>query len=210
MTQQNTKILKVDLNNPNSSAIEQAAKALLDGYPVIFPTDTVYGIGMAALSGGDAGEIFDIKCRDRAQTLPWLVSSPDDLALYGADLPQSCIELANDHWPGALTIVVKASEKVPPAYRANDGTIALRIPDSQIALALIQACGLPLATTSANIHGYPAAASVLDLDKNIVGKVAVLIDGGTIPLGVPSTIISYASGVPKLIREGSVKPPLPN
>ncbi len=204
MHEGDVRMVDVDPIHPQAEAIAAAAEVLVAGRPVVFPTDTVYGIGMVVLSGGDAGEIFEIKRRDRAQTLPWLVASVDALVLYGVELPKGCLALAADHWPGALTIVVRASEKVPAAYRAADGTIALRMPDSPVALSLVEAVGAPIATTSANLHGCPAAVSVAELDPELLARTPLVLDGGIIPSGVPSTVVSYADGAPKMIREGEI------
>ncbi len=199
-----TMTIRTSLTDPDAGAIAQVAEVLLDGEPAIFPTDTVYGIGMAAGPGRSDDAIFHMKRRSALQTLPWLVASPDDLARYGRDIPEGCVELARDLWPGALTIVVRASDEVPENYRASDGTIALRMPNSPVALALIEALGMPLSTTSANIHGRPAVASAAELDPELVSQVPVVLDGGTIPSGVPSTIVSYVDGHPLVIREGSI------
>ncbi len=204
MTHINVKVLRVDLNKPDDGVISAGAAVLKDAKPLVFPTDTVYGIGMAVGQNLDANKIFDIKKREYSQTLPWLVNSIEMLDFFGEDVCESCKNLARDYWPGALTIVVRASNNVPDIYRASDNTIALRMPDSIVSLKLIEAVDSPIATTSANIHGRMAVSSFEELDKELLDQVDLALDGGKIPLGVPSTIVSYADGSPKILRAGAI------
>ena len=122
----------------------------------MFPTDTVYGLGVAVEAARSPQALFDIKRRDRGKPVAWLVGDASDLERYGREVPDAACALARAHWPGPLTLVVKASQAVPPAFRSAEGTIGLRMPDSETALALVRAAGGPVATTSANLSGGPA------------------------------------------------------
>lgn len=148
----------------------QAVNALKAGSPAVFPTDTVVGIGLAAFHSKDAKTLARIKDRDEGKPIAWLVGSMDDLELYGTDVPAYARELAREGWPGALTLIVKASEKVPKAFQTANGTIGLRMPASKTVLHLIEKAGSPLATTSANSAGAPAPRFLEDMDAAFVER----------------------------------------
>lgn len=157
--------------------LAEAAAALGRGEAVVFPTDTVLGLGVSVESAANPHLLFDIKRRDEGKPVAWLVSGTDDLRRYGAAVPELAVELAKRYWPGPLTLVVRASEAVPTAFRGANGSIGLRMPNHPAALALVQAAGCPLATTSANIAGEPAPARFEDLDPRIAAKAGCVFAG---------------------------------
>lgn len=201
-------VLHASQVNPDGPTVARAAATLRDGGVVVLPTDSVYGICCAATPGNPAhGRIFDIKRRDRAQTLPWFVADVDDLARYGLDVSARALRLADRLWPGALTIVVRASAEVPPEYaQPGDGgaTIALRVPASDLDRAVVRALGVPLAQTSANTHGAPAATSGSGLDPAIVAAADLVLDAGPAPVGVASTIVDATSDALRILRAGAL------
>lgn len=199
------RVLKVSQTDPAPEVVAEAVAVLAAGGVVVMPTDSVYGIGCAALPRSAGHErIFAIKRRDRAQTLPWLVADADDLLRFGADVPARALELARRFWPGALTLVVAASDAVPADYRAADDTIALRCPDSALVRALARGVGVPLATTSANTHGLAAATSGAHVEERIVAEADLTLDAGPAPVGVASTIVGCADGRITVLREGAI------
>ena len=198
-------ILQVDQTHPGKAVFDEAVATLAFGGVLVMPTDSVYGIGCAAMPANPAHErIFAIKRRDRAQTLPWLVADPSDLATYAAEVPAYAVALAARYWPGALTLVVRASDAVPPEYRAADGTIALRCPDSTLVRNLARAVGAPLATTSANTHGADAATNGSGVERRIVAEADLTLDAGEAPVGVASTIVNCTGDRPVVLREGAL------
>lgn len=201
-------VITVDQAHPSAEVVARAAAVLRDGGVAVVPTDSVYGICCAAVPGNPAhGRIFEIKRRDRAQTLPWFVADPADLLRYGRNVPAWALRLAEAHWPGALTLVVRASDEVAPEYAqpAPDGaTIALRVPESELCRALVRALGRPLAQTSANTHGAPAATSGHGVEPGIVDAVDLTLDGGAAPVGVPSTIVDATGPEPRILRLGAL------
>lgn len=201
-------VLHASQVNPDGPTVARAAATLRDGGVVVLPTDSVYGICCAATPGNPAhGRIFGIKRRDRAQTLPWFVADVDDLARYGLDVSARALRLAERLWPGALTIVVRASAEVPPEYaQPGDGgaTIALRVPASDLDRAVVRALGVPLAQTSANTHGAPAATSGSGLDPAIVAAADLVLDAGPAPVGVASTIVDATSDALRILRAGAL------
>lgn len=198
-------IMAVDQNHPSEVVLAQALDVLRNKGVLVMPTDSVYGIGCAAFPNNPAHQqIFTIKQRDRAQTLPWLVGTNDALRQYGKAVPAWMHDLAKAFWPGALTIVVPASEEVAPEYRnAKDNTIGLRMPASPLVCTLALRLGMPLATTSANTHGAPSPTSATELEERIVAAASLTLDAGPAPKGVASTVVSCdASGRPLILREG--------
>lgn len=197
-------VLLVDQDDPQEDALREAARVLQAGGVLVMPTDSVYGIGCAATPENPAhGRIFEIKRRDRTQPLPWLIADPADLLVYGRDVPLWMVRLAQGLWPGALTLVVPASVAVPPEYQAADGTIALRVPDSNLVRMLAREVA-PLATTSANTHGEAAATSGANVESRIVEESDLTLDAGPAPLAVASTIVGCMDGLPKVYREGAI------
>lgn len=200
------KVVKVDQAAPDAAAVRRGGNVLLAGGVVVVPTDSVYGIGCAATPHNPGhARTFAIKHRDLAQTLPWLVADAEDLDRFGRDVPAWAYRLAERWWPGALTLVVKASVAVPAEYvRSQDGTIALRLPDSNLVRALARHVGCPLAITSANTHGEAAATSGSGLEERIVREADLTFDAGPAPIAVASTIVGCTGEDPVVYREGAI------
>lgn len=177
--------------------------ALREGRCVLMATDTVYGL--AALPASDGyHQIFRLKKRDENQTLPWLVASAAALEVYGCDVAPYAHKLAK-LWPGGLTLVVRASRKaLDMGGVAADGTVALRVPNEETCLAVLRRLGLPVACTSANLHGHPAPRA---LDEVEPGFLSVAHDSA-IPSrckgGVSSTIVDCTGTLPRVLREGPI------
>lgn len=200
------RIMAVDQGAPNPGLVRDVARLLVGGGVVVMPTDSVYGIGCAATPHNPGlGRVFAIKRRDLGQTLPWLVADPSDLMLYGADVSAGAQLLARELWPGALTLVVRAGPLVPAEY-ARGGTIALRCPDSSLVRALAREVGVPLAVTSANMHGEASATSGATVEGRLVEEADLTLDGGPVPLAVASTIVDCTGAEPRILREGAISP----
>lgn len=198
-------VIAVDQFAPTAAALDAAGTVLAEGGVVVLPTDSVYGISALATPGNPGHlRIFDIKRRDRAQTLPWLVAERGDLTRFGMRVPSWATDLAAAFWPGALTLVVEASARVPSDYLRDDGTIALRMPASPLVCRLAATAGVPLATTSANTHGAPSPRSFSELEPVVVTEADLTLDGGTAPEGVASTIVGCVSDAPVIFREGAI------
>lgn len=198
-------IVRVDQQRPSRFELDEAVATLAFEGVVVMPTDSVYGIGCAATPGNSAHErIFKIKQRERSQTLPWLIAKASDLATYGADVPDYATALAVRFWPGALTLVVRASNAVPTEYQAADGTIALRCPNSNLVRQLARSLDTPLAVTSANTHGEAAATTASGIERAIVEAADLTLDAGPAPVGVASTIVSCLGPEPQILREGAI------
>ena len=168
-------------------ALEEATRALAVGNAVIFPTDTVFGLGVSVSAAPAPQLLYDLKHRDAGKPVAWLVEGPEALDVYGRDVPAYARRLAETFWPGGLTLVVRASDAVPAAFQSPAGTIGLRMPASEAALGLIRAAGCPLAVTSANLSGAPDTARAEDLDRALVARTAGLyLPGGVAAAGIAS------------------------
>ncbi|WP_455798403.1 FAD-dependent protein [Adlercreutzia sp. CNCM I-6207] len=168
-------------------ALEEATRALAVGNAVIFPTDTVFGLGVSVSAAPGPQLLYDLKHRDAGKPVAWLVEGPEALDVYGRDVPAYARRLAETFWPGGLTLVVRASDAVPAAFQSPAGTIGLRMPASEAALGLIRAAGCPLAVTSANLSGAADTARAEDLDRALVGRTAGLyLPGGVAAAGIAS------------------------
>ncbi len=203
-------VVAVDEDNPDPALVGRAAAALKNGEPVIFPTDTVYGIGVAVRFDTTPERIYELKGREARKPIAWLVGygaegdQTDALRRYGAEVPSYAYTLARKFWPGALTLIVRASAAVPPQFLGEERTIALRMPDNKIALILIESVGVPIATSSANISGEPPACMIGDLDESLLRNVSWVLDAGPSREGIASTVVSCLGEVPVIMREGSV------
>ncbi len=207
-----TRIVTFDPGAPGD--LDSVADALKTGALALLPTETVYGVGVCvgAYGGYDRvpgpqtgyGRIFTLKRRDVAQTVPWLVGGIGDLDRFGEDVAPEIRALAAAFWPGALTLVVKASPSVPAFMRAADNTVALRASASPVIQYLVRACGSPLAVTSANTHGAPAPASFADAEDRIVEGVDVAVDAGATACRDASTIVAMRDGELEVLREGAI------
>lgn len=185
-------------------AIIRAVQALREGGVVAIPTDTVYGLA-ASLDHPQAIErIFEIKGRDDTKALPVLVSSVDILPVLARTMSGAAQRLADAFWPGALTIVVEATERVPAAVRRGGATVGLRMPDDGIALAIIEGAGGALAVTSANRSGETEARSADDVRRILSTAIDVVVDGGASPLSVPSTVVDASRERLRVLRAGAI------
>ncbi len=186
----------------NFSAV---VSALAAGDPAIFPTDTVMGLGVAVCAADGPDVLYDLKNREHNKPIAWLVANRESLDYYGENVPAYAHVLAQAYWPGALTLIVKASAAVPARYASKDGAIGLRMPARDLTLALIRAVGCPVATTSANISGMGAPADSREVDAQLVARVgAVLADDDEPRSGVASTVVDCTQDTPRILREGSI------
>lgn len=189
-----------------TSTMQETVAALKRGDAALFPTETVYGLGVAVDAAESPRLLFDLKGRDQGKPISWLVADAADLDRYGRLVPDFARVLARTFWPGPLTLIVKASEAVPAAFRSAEGTIGLRMPDSRTALQLIRSVECPLATTSANMAGLKAPRSFEAVDGALAERVGAALadpdDSGK--SGVASTVLDCTHDHPVMVREGAI------
>jgi L-threonylcarbamoyladenylate synthase len=199
-----SKTYRIDPENPSAEVINLAATVLRDGGIVVFPTETVYGLGALADSKYGPHEIFEVKVRPADLPIPLLVETEDALDTWGTDVPEYAHVLAKVFWPGAVTLVVKASKRVPKDFLAPDGTIGLRSPDNEVVMELIQGAGGPIFATSANTHGNPAPGSFDEIEPRIIHAADIALDSGETQHQVASTVVLCTGDAPQVVREGAV------
>lgn len=189
----------------DDASYSEALHALRSGKAIVFPTDTLFGLGVSVQHATSPEVLYCIKHREKRKPIAWLVDSADALDTYGIHIPSYAKKLAQSFWPGALTIIVKASEAVPEAFRSEQGTIGMRMPANVCALELIAQLGCPIATTSANISGGKNVLSFSDLDPRVLSRVAAAISDEEEKSGVASTIVDCTlEDGPLLLREGAI------
>jgi L-threonylcarbamoyladenylate synthase len=169
---------------------------------VAFPTDTVYGVGALAFDGKAIESIYSAKDRPVEKAIPVLIGDPDDLGKVGFDIPDSAHKLASRFWPGPLTIVVPKRNDLPEAVSAT-ATVGVRVPDHNVARALLRAAG-PMAVTSANISGKQSPVTAQEVYEQLAGRIDLIMDGGKTPGGVPSTLVDCTTSKLKVLREGPI------
>lgn len=196
---------RYDCSEPmeRSRGIAEAFSAVRRGELIVLPTDTVYGVGVDAFMPPAVTALLDAKGRGREMPPPVLVGSVraatalvDDLGTYGQDL-------IDEFWPGALTLVCRANPNLMWDLGETKGTVAIRMPMHELTVQLLKETG-PLAVSSANLSGRPAARTVDEAEKMLGDSVAVYLDGGASGHADPSTIIDLTGSVPRLLRAGAV------
>lgn len=186
----------------SAEAIPAAYEILKQHGLVVFPTDTVYGLAARVDSTAAIDRIFKAKGRDFNKAIAVLIGDLPQIHRVAASLPFAAGLLAERFWPGALTIVVTRLTNLP-ANLSPDQTIGVRIPDHPFARQLLQITG-PLATTSANLSGQANPYSADDVIQQLDGLVDLILDGGMVQGGVPSTVVGWVSGDLKIFRQGAI------
>lgn len=198
-----TLILKIDGNN-FADTISKAARILKQGGTVAFPTETVYGLGADALNPAAVRKIFKAKGRPADNPLIVHIAQMDSLKDIATDIPPIAFELMDAFWPGPLTLVLRRKDAVPEITTGGLDTVAVRMPDNPVALALINEAGTPLAAPSANISGKPSPTTAGHVISDLSGRIDAVIDGGTVKVGVESTVLDVTSDIPVILRPGGV------
>ena len=184
--------------------VEQAITILKKGGIVAFPTDTVYGLGASMNIAQAVERIYQVKKRPRSMPLPLLFTEVSQIDKVAQSVPPVARLLAGKFWPGALTMVLFKSESVPDIVSGGSKTIAIRIPDHPVPVALAQGVGTPIAGTSANLSGQPSALTADDVRAQLGYKVDLIIDGGQCPGGRESTIVDLTMETQVILREGAI------
>ena len=185
------------------AGIAAAALAVQRGQLVVFPTDTVYGLGADAFDPGSVRRLLAAKGRGRDMPPPVLVSAPTTLDALAVGVPSYARALIAELWPGPLTVVCKQQPSLQWDLGDTRGTVAVRMPDHEVALELLSRTG-PLAVSSANLTGKDAATTADEAEEMLGASVEVLLDGGATPGSVPSTIVDATGERPRVLRLGVI------
>jgi L-threonylcarbamoyladenylate synthase len=185
--------------------LARAVELLRAGELVAFPTDTVYGVGAIVWDRRAVARLYQAKLRAADKAIPVLLADPADLPQVARDVSDAARSLAARFWPGPLTLVVPRAATIPDEVTAGGAGLAVRVPDHELARALIRAVGAPLAATSANISGQPSPVTAAEVVAQLAGRIAAVLDGGRCPGGVPSTVLDMtAEDAPRLVRAGPI------
>lgn len=187
-----------------SSALALAAELLHAGELVVFATETVYGLGARADQAQAVERIYAVKGRPGNNPLIVHVKDAEAARHWSAHWPASARQLAEVFWPGPLTLVVPADERLPPVVRAGRPTVALRVPNHPVAQALLQTSGLPIAAPSANRSGHISPTCAAHVLRSLKQPVGLILDSGPTQIGVESTVLDLTGEYPRLLRPGAI------
>ncbi len=182
--------------------IDLAAKIIARGGLVAFPTETVYGLGANALDGEAVGKVYAAKGRPSDNPMIVHISSKDDIKKLTSKVTEDMKLLMENFWPGPLTMVVKRSEIVPLVTTGGLETVAIRMPDSEIALKLIEGSGCPIAAPSANLSGRPSPTTAQHVIDDLDGRIDAIIKGENCRVGIESTVLDMTLETPMILRPG--------
>jgi len=199
-----SEILKIDPIHPEDDLIAIAAQLLQKGGVIAYPTETVYGIGCSAFNAEAVNRIYRLKNRDPSKALILIAADIIQISELVETIPEQAEKLIESFWPGPLTLVFKASSRLQEFAFRKSKTIAVRIPDCAICLALLKSCGFPLVSTSANLSGEPEATTAKEVADTFGDQLDMIIDGGRTPSRAPSTVVDITRTPVRIIREGAI------
>jgi len=193
------------LRTTDPQAVGKAATYVKHGGIIVIPTDTVYGVGCDALNEAAIRELYRIKQRPTHKAIPILLADTADLPTVTAFIPDMAQSYMAQYWPGPLTIILPKHPHLPAILSENE-TIAVRIPNHEIARAVIRASGGAMAVTSANLSAQPAATTAAQALHYFAGLAAAVLDDGPAPASLASTVLDCTGSQPIILREGLLKP----
>lgn len=196
--------LSIDPQRPDPTVLRIVAEALAAGEVVAYPTDTLYGLAVDPRRSDAARRLFALKRRPAGQAVPLIAADADQLDRITRRVTPLAGRLAARWWPGPLSIVLDASPALDPALVTAAGSVAVRVPANRLARRLAAAFAHPITATSANRSGEIPAADADAAASGVGAGLAVLVDGGPAPGGLPSTIVDARGAAPALVREGAV------
>ncbi|MBQ5889496.1 MAG: threonylcarbamoyl-AMP synthase [Clostridia bacterium] len=200
----NTKQIRIMSTEDNPLGLKEVAEILNNGGIVGIPTETVYGLAANAYDESAVAKIFEAKGRPQDNPLIVHIADMNELEVVAAQIPESAKKLAAAFWPGPLTMVLKRTEKIPASVSAGLDTVAVRMPSNEVARAIIEVSGLPLAAPSANISGRPSPTTAQHVIDDLGGKIDAVVVSGDCSVGVESTVISLVDGKNRLLRPGGI------
>lgn len=190
----------------NTEELRVVCNLIRNGEIIIFPTETVYGIGANALDENAVGKIFVAKGRPSDNPLIVHLADRNKIEDVAQDITEVEQELIDNFMPGPFTLILKRKPIIPDIVTAGLDTVAIRIPENIIAKGIITYSGVPIAAPSANISGKPSGTKIEDIRKELEGKVSAIIDGGETKIGLESTVVKVVDEVPVVLRPGKVTP----
>lgn len=197
-------LIAIDPKVPSPVGLAQAADILAGGGLVVFPTETLYGIAADINNAGALDRLAALKGRADKKPFPLILPYTSALDRLVSDIPAQAREFMDKHWPGALTLVLRAKPGLHPRLVSGEGKVGVRLSPHPVAGGLARALGGPITATSANLAGGDAPAKLAKLDKAIAQGVDVIIDAGPCVGGLPSTVVDCTTDPIKVLRQGAV------
>jgi len=197
-------VLRIDPKEPFQNDIDQAVEFLKNGDVIAYPTETIYGLGADVVNRKAIKKIYDLKARDYGLPVSILVADIAMLREFVEEVPEQALSLMRRFWPGALTILFPANDKIPKGLVTNTGRVGVRISSHPIAAALVKTFGKPITTTSANLSGFPPSLSVKHIQKYFGDKIPCLVDGGECEPSRGSTVVDVGEETMRIVREGRI------
>ena len=196
--------VKLDSLHPDDNTLKTIVQFVATGKTIAFPTETFYALGVSAYNEEAIKKVFMIKGRDYTNPLPIIVEGETMLKEVVSEIPAVATSLIREFWPGGLTLILRASKKIPPLLTVHTGTVAVRNSSHPIARMLVAGTGCPITATSANLSGQKSCSYANEVEKTIGNTVDLIVDGGQTEGLLPSTIIDLTSTSPKIVREGII------
>jgi L-threonylcarbamoyladenylate synthase len=199
-------MVKINSEKPEPSLIRYAADQIRAGQVLGMPTDTFYGLAADPFNLRAVERVYEIKSRSRHKPLSLLIEDVDQAEELAKPLPEEFHALAKKFWPGPLTIIVRAASRLPLKVTANTGNVALRVPNSSIPIAVVQAAQIPITATSANLSGENECTTAVAVRDQLGMRIPIIVDGGTSPRDIASTIVDLTDEEArwKILREGAI------
>ena len=201
------KVVQIDPDSPAPELIAEAVRVLREKGVIIYPTETLYGLGANPFFPEAMERIYAIKGRAAAKPIPFLIKDHEMLGALVEAVPPLGRELMERYWPGPLTLIFRAKKGLAPPLRSKKGTIALRISSSPVARRIVEAMDAPLTSTSANLAGGEDIIDGRQLAQLFGDQVDLIIDGGKVP-GIASTVVDMTVEPPRIVRQGMISVPL--
>lgn len=214
-----TKIIKIDMNSCDfdgkgkeddrvvealRDSLKEAGEIIREGGLVAFPTETVYGLGADAMNAEASARIYSAKGRPSDNPLIVHIADVEQVAQIAAEIPRSAQAVMERFWPGPLTIILKKRPEVPKGTTGGLDTVAIRMPSHPVARALIRESGRVIAAPSANTSGRPSPTKAVHVWEDMKGRIPMIIDGGTVGIGIESTILDMTEEAPVILRPGYI------
>lgn len=191
-------------NKINEENLRKMAEKLRDGEIVVFPTETVYAIGVNGFDKIAINKLYEVKDRPKDKAISLLVSDLEMVEKLAKNISELEYKIMKKFFPGPLTIILNKKDIVPDELTVGKNTVGIRMPENKIALKLIEYAGVPIAAPSANITGNPSGIDIEQIKKEFGNKVENYIDGGKSKIGIPSTIVQVIDGKINILREGTI------
>lgn len=201
-----SRVMKIDVADPAERDIVEIAAVIKAGGVIVYPTETLYGIGANALSHDAVRRVVNAKQRPDDKPILVLVHEPESLDSMVEKVPDAAKILMKSFWPGPLTLVFPARAGMSEAVTKSAGTIGIRIPSSEFCRKLVAECGCPLTSTSANIAGRPTFPTIDEIKAELGDSIDLYVDAGRLPDSLPSTVIDVTVTPPVILRAGAIEP----